>query len=168
MALWGTGGRLTRGTCSATGTSFVARAERRAFAAVGAALHALLERDADLIAEVGIAAVEGERVERGTHLLARVGAGACRLSRGEADWGNTLAAVFLDPTLDLVGKYGLNRSRLFMKPGLTMRLFVLMTRRSDEPSTASIMTVSSTLWQVIAHDMMTVRTARLENWGRAR
>ena len=30
------------------------------------------------------------------------------------------------------------------------------------------MTVSSTLWPVIAHDMMTVRTARLENWRRAR
>ena len=52
-----------------------------------------------------------------------------QVERGDADWGHTLAAVVLDPTLDLVAKYGLNRSRLFMKPGLTMRLFVFNSSR---------------------------------------
>jgi peptide/nickel transport system substrate-binding protein len=52
-----------------------------------------------------------------------------QVDRGAADWGHTLSAVFLDPTLDLVAKYGLNRSRLFMKPGLTMRLFVFNSSR---------------------------------------
>jgi len=52
-----------------------------------------------------------------------------RVERGDADWGHTLAAVFLDPTLDLVTRYGVNRSRLFMKPGLTMRMFVFNSSR---------------------------------------
>jgi len=52
-----------------------------------------------------------------------------QVERGEADWGHTLAAVFLDPTLDLVAKYGVNRSRLFMKPGLTMRMFAFNSSR---------------------------------------
>ena len=52
-----------------------------------------------------------------------------RVERGDADWGHTLAAVFLDPALDLVTRYGVNRSRLFMKPGLTMRMFVFNSSR---------------------------------------
>jgi peptide/nickel transport system substrate-binding protein len=52
-----------------------------------------------------------------------------QVERGDADWGHTLAAVFLDPTLDLVARHGVNRSRLFMKPGLTMRLFVFNSSR---------------------------------------
>ena len=43
-----------------------------------------LQGDADLVAEVGVAAVEREGVERGAHLLARVGAGALGLARGDA------------------------------------------------------------------------------------
>jgi peptide/nickel transport system substrate-binding protein len=53
-----------------------------------------------------------------------------RIERGEADWGHTLAPVFLDPALDLVAKYGVNHSRrLFAKPGLTMRMFAFNSSR---------------------------------------
>jgi peptide/nickel transport system substrate-binding protein len=52
-----------------------------------------------------------------------------RIERGEADWGHTLAPVFLDPALDLVARYGVNKSRLFEKPGLTMRLFAFNSSR---------------------------------------
>jgi peptide/nickel transport system substrate-binding protein len=52
-----------------------------------------------------------------------------RIDRGEADWGSNLAAVFLEPTLGLVAKYGVNRSRFFLKPGLTLRMFAFNTSR---------------------------------------
>ena len=43
-----------------------------------------------------------------------------RIDRGDADWNN-IAGIFLDPSLGLVSKYGVNRSRFFLKPGLTLR-----------------------------------------------
>ena len=52
-----------------------------------------------------------------------------RIERGEADWGHTVAGVFLDPALALVSKHGLNRSRFFVKPGLTLRMFVFNSSR---------------------------------------
>ena len=52
-----------------------------------------------------------------------------QIERGEADWGHSLAPVFLDPALDLVARYGINKTRLFEKPGLTMRLFVFNSSR---------------------------------------
>jgi peptide/nickel transport system substrate-binding protein len=52
-----------------------------------------------------------------------------RIDRGEADWGHTVAGVFLDPALGLVDKHGLNRSRFFVKPGLTLRMFVFNSSR---------------------------------------
>ena len=52
-----------------------------------------------------------------------------RVERGEADWGHTLAPIFLDPALDLPGKYGVNRSRLYVKSGLTMRMFAFNSAR---------------------------------------
>jgi peptide/nickel transport system substrate-binding protein len=52
-----------------------------------------------------------------------------RIERGEADWGRVPAAAALDPSRRLVAKYGVNRSRLWVKPGLTRRAFVLNTER---------------------------------------
>jgi ABC-type transport system substrate-binding protein len=52
-----------------------------------------------------------------------------RVDRGEADWGHTVVGVFLDPALGLVDKHGLNRSRFFVKPGLTLRLLAFNTTR---------------------------------------
>jgi peptide/nickel transport system substrate-binding protein len=52
-----------------------------------------------------------------------------RIERGEADWGYNLAGVFLDQSLGLVAKYGVNRSRFYLKPGLTMRMLALNSSR---------------------------------------
>jgi peptide/nickel transport system substrate-binding protein len=53
-----------------------------------------------------------------------------RVDRGDADWGHTIAGVYLDDSLDLVEKYGINRSRFFVKPGLTLRMFALNSSRA--------------------------------------
>jgi peptide/nickel transport system substrate-binding protein len=52
-----------------------------------------------------------------------------RIERGEADWGHTVAGVFLDPALALVDRHGLNRSRFFVKPGLTVRMLAFNSSR---------------------------------------
>ena len=52
-----------------------------------------------------------------------------RIDRGEADWGYNLAGVFLDRSLGLVDKYGINRSRFYLKPGLTLRMLALNSSR---------------------------------------
>jgi ABC-type oligopeptide transport system substrate-binding subunit len=52
-----------------------------------------------------------------------------RVDRGEADWGHTLAGIYFDPALNLVGKYGINRSRLFLRRGLTLRLLAFNSSR---------------------------------------
>jgi peptide/nickel transport system substrate-binding protein len=52
-----------------------------------------------------------------------------RIDRGDADWGHNIAGVFLDPSLGLVSKYGVNRSRFSLKPGLTLRMFALNSSR---------------------------------------
>jgi ABC-type transport system substrate-binding protein len=52
-----------------------------------------------------------------------------RIERGEADWGYNLAGVFLDPSLGLVSKYGVNRARFFLKRGLTLRMLALNSSR---------------------------------------
>jgi peptide/nickel transport system substrate-binding protein len=54
-----------------------------------------------------------------------------RVDRDEADWGHTLAAIYFDPALGLglVEKYGINRSRLFLRRGLTMRLLAFNSAR---------------------------------------
>jgi ABC-type oligopeptide transport system substrate-binding subunit len=59
------------------------------------------------------------------------------VERGDADWGYTLAAIYFDPALGLVAKYGINRSRLFLRPGLTLRMLALNSSRPlfrDNPS----------------------------------
>ena len=52
-----------------------------------------------------------------------------RIQRGEADWGHSLAPVFLDPALELLSTYGVNRSRFFLKPGLSLRMLALNSSR---------------------------------------
>ena len=51
-----------------------------------------------------------------------------RIDRGDADWGHNIAGIFLDPSLGLVSKYGVNRSRFFL-PGLTLRMFAMNSSR---------------------------------------
>ena len=51
------------------------------------------------------------------------------VDRGDADWGHQTAGIFMDPTLDLVRKYGVNRSRFFVKQGLTLRMLALNSER---------------------------------------
>lgn len=52
-----------------------------------------------------------------------------RIERDEADWGHTIAAVFMDPNLGLVAKYGVNKSELWVKPGLTLRMLAFNSSR---------------------------------------
>ena len=52
-----------------------------------------------------------------------------RVDRGDADWGHTLAGIYFDPALGLIEKYGLNRSRLFLRPGLTLRMLAFNSSR---------------------------------------
>ena len=51
------------------------------------------------------------------------------VERGEADWGHTLAASFFIPPLNLMAKYGLNKERFFVQPGLTLRLLAFNSSR---------------------------------------
>jgi peptide/nickel transport system substrate-binding protein len=52
-----------------------------------------------------------------------------RIDRGEADWGHTIAGVYMDSTLDLVAKHGVNRKRFFVRPGLTVRMLAFNAAR---------------------------------------
>jgi ABC-type transport system substrate-binding protein len=60
-----------------------------------------------------------------------------RVDRGDADWGHTLSGIYFDPSLRLVDKYGLNRSQLYLRRGLTMRMIAFNLGRPlfrDNPS----------------------------------
>jgi peptide/nickel transport system substrate-binding protein len=52
-----------------------------------------------------------------------------RVDRGDADWGHTLAGIYFDPALGLIEKYGVNRSQLFLRPGLTLRMLAFNSSR---------------------------------------
>jgi ABC-type oligopeptide transport system substrate-binding subunit len=52
-----------------------------------------------------------------------------RVDRGDADWGHTLAGIYFDPALDLVERYGINRSQLHVRPGLTLRMLAFNSAR---------------------------------------
>jgi ABC-type transport system substrate-binding protein len=52
-----------------------------------------------------------------------------RVDRGVADWGHTLSGIYFDPALGLVERYGVNRSQLFVKPGLTLRMLAFNVSR---------------------------------------
>ena len=51
------------------------------------------------------------------------------IERGEADWTTNLMPVFLNPALGLEAKYGINRSRFFSQPGLTLRMLAFNSSR---------------------------------------
>jgi ABC-type transport system substrate-binding protein len=51
------------------------------------------------------------------------------IDRGQTDWGHMISGVFLDPTLDLIRKHGINQSRFFVKPGLGIRMLAFNTSR---------------------------------------
>jgi peptide/nickel transport system substrate-binding protein len=52
-----------------------------------------------------------------------------RVDRGDADWGLSLAPVFLDSPLDLEHRYGIKGPRFFVRPGLTLRMLAFNTSR---------------------------------------
>ena len=52
-----------------------------------------------------------------------------RVEKGDADWGHTLAGIYFDPRLGLVGKYGLDRERLFLRAGFTLRMLAFNSAR---------------------------------------
>ena len=59
------------------------------------------------------------------------------VERGVADWGYTTAPIYLDSGRNLIGKYGVNKSQFFLRPGLTMRALLLNSSRplfKDNPS----------------------------------
>jgi peptide/nickel transport system substrate-binding protein len=48
-----------------------------------------------------------------------------RIEAGKADWGYAPAHTHVEPGRHLIGKYGFNESQYFIKPGLTVAMFVL-------------------------------------------
>jgi len=52
------------------------------------------------------------------------------IDRGDADWGHMISGIFMDRTLDLVGKYGINKSTRFsIRPGLSLRVLAFNSSR---------------------------------------
>jgi peptide/nickel transport system substrate-binding protein len=52
-----------------------------------------------------------------------------RIERGDADWGWALAPAYFSPTRRLAAKYGVNKSRFFVRPGATFRGYAFNTAR---------------------------------------
>jgi peptide/nickel transport system substrate-binding protein len=52
-----------------------------------------------------------------------------RVERGDADWGFATSPVYFEPGRGLVAKYGVNRSRFFVKPGLVQQTLVFNVAR---------------------------------------
>jgi ABC-type transport system substrate-binding protein len=52
-----------------------------------------------------------------------------RIERGESDWTSSLMPVFLSSPVGLVAKYGINRSRFFSQPGLSLRMLAFNSSR---------------------------------------
>jgi len=52
-----------------------------------------------------------------------------RIEAGKADWGYTLAPIPLEPSRGLIAKHGLNHSRFFVTPGLTLSMYVFNSSR---------------------------------------
>jgi ABC-type transport system substrate-binding protein len=52
-----------------------------------------------------------------------------QVERGDADWGRTLRDLLFDPARGLARKYGVNKSRFFVVPGLSFRGYALNTSR---------------------------------------
>jgi ABC-type oligopeptide transport system substrate-binding subunit len=52
-----------------------------------------------------------------------------RIEDGRADWGIIPPPLYFAPDRDLVGKYGINKRQFFVRPGFTLRAFMLNTSR---------------------------------------
>ncbi|MDQ4082005.1 MAG: ABC transporter substrate-binding protein, partial [Actinomycetota bacterium] len=52
-----------------------------------------------------------------------------RVERGLADWGYAVAPIYFEPGRNLRQKYGVNKSRFFVRPGFTLRMLVLNSSR---------------------------------------
>jgi peptide/nickel transport system substrate-binding protein len=51
------------------------------------------------------------------------------VDRGAADWAYVTSGIYFDKSLGLVAKYGINRSRFFVKPGFTLRMLAFNSAR---------------------------------------
>lgn len=51
------------------------------------------------------------------------------VERGDADWGFVLRELYFNPARGLARKYGVNKSRFFVKPGLSFNGYALNTSR---------------------------------------
>jgi peptide/nickel transport system substrate-binding protein len=52
------------------------------------------------------------------------------VDRNEADWGYVPSGIYFDPSLNLVAKYGINRTRFFVRRGFTLRMLAFNSARS--------------------------------------
>jgi peptide/nickel transport system substrate-binding protein len=52
-----------------------------------------------------------------------------RIDNDEADWGHTVAGLFMDPALGLEATYGINKDEFYVKPGLTLRMLAFNASR---------------------------------------
>lgn len=52
-----------------------------------------------------------------------------RIERGDSDWGFADPPLYYSPGRRLVGKYGVNRSQFFLKPGLVFKAFAFNNSR---------------------------------------
>lgn len=51
------------------------------------------------------------------------------VDRGAADWAYVTSGIYFDKSLGLVAKYGINRSRFFVKSGFTLRMLAFNSAR---------------------------------------
>jgi peptide/nickel transport system substrate-binding protein len=51
------------------------------------------------------------------------------IERGEADWGDVSSLTLLDPSRRLAARYGVNKGRFFVSPGLGLRAFAMNMSR---------------------------------------
>jgi ABC-type transport system substrate-binding protein len=60
------------------------------------------------------------------------------VDRGAADWAYVTSGIYFDKSLGLVAKYGINRSRFFVKPGFTLRMLAFNSARDVFRNNASL------------------------------
>ena len=75
------------------------------------------------------------------------------VDRGAADWTTTIAGIYFDPSLALVSKYGINRSQLFVRRGLTMKMFAFNSARPlfrDNPNLRKAVNFALDRWALKA------------------
>ena len=52
-----------------------------------------------------------------------------RIEAGKADWGHAMSAIHFELGRDLIKKYGINHSRFWVEPGLTLKLYAFNSSR---------------------------------------